>query len=303
MRWRGTLFKVRSWWDLLRVRSQSRSFHAYCIYNRSTSGWDHDHDHDLMTPDSEYMNNASTGIQPPNDVPFHNISGGGASTSRPPSHMLEDTAHSPSLRNGQLPLSLESSAWDLDLFTGMQDLIGTCASAHSFLWAFPESDVFPEPVVYNGHLDEIGGSEGFRNISYASAGLEGPDKDVDQFHVQPTRSQTSSICLELPILQLDDLNIAATEVYGHIDTIPEEGFKAIESFYFAEREGTSHFVTIQVFHAFLELYFEHFDAQFPLLHRSIQQMQHVTWVLLLALAAAGSHYSEIQPAPLVSRAL
>ncbi|KAF5533063.1 hypothetical protein FPHYL_13667 [Fusarium phyllophilum] len=45
-----------------------------------------------------------------------------------------------------------------------------------------------------------------------------------------------------------------------------------------------------------KLYFEYFDSQFPFLHPSRLKDPDLTWILLLAVAAVGSHYSEIQGA-------
>ncbi|KAF5707238.1 hypothetical protein FMUND_11211 [Fusarium mundagurra] len=51
-----------------------------------------------------------------------------------------------------------------------------------------------------------------------------------------------------------------------------------------------------ILHAFVELYFEYFDSQFSFLHPSCFEDPDLPWILLLAVVAVGSHYSEIQGA-------
>jgi hypothetical protein len=51
---------------------------------------------------------------------------------------------------------------------------------------------------------------------------------------------------------------------------------------------------MRLLHCFVELYFEYFDPQFPFLHPSRLEAEDVPWILLVATAAVGSHYSEVQ---------
>jgi hypothetical protein len=50
-------------------------------------------------------------------------------------------------------------------------------------------------------------------------------------------------------------------------------------------------------HAFAELYFEYFDPCLPFLHPVRVERDDLSWILLMAVAAIGSQYSEVRDAP------
>src|SRR5262249_37630631 len=98
---------------------------------------------------------------------------------------------------------------------------------------------------------------------------------------------------EFPEVSSEDLRVSGAEIFGHVPTFPEESYNAIQAFYLAEQQGDGTPLTRQLFHTFLELYLEHFNPQFPFLHTSKLEKNELPWVLMLAITAIGSQYSEM----------
>ncbi|KAF5675188.1 hypothetical protein FHETE_2607 [Fusarium heterosporum] len=93
------------------------------------------------------------------------------------------------------------------------------------------------------------------------------------------------------------LQEAGAEVFGHIHDIPRQAVEGLNKFHKTQQlDGTPVAISQNLLHAFVELYFEYFDTQFPFLHPSRLEDPDLPWILLLATAAVGSHYSEIQGA-------
>ncbi|KAF9773240.1 hypothetical protein IL306_008985 [Fusarium sp. DS 682] len=91
--------------------------------------------------------------------------------------------------------------------------------------------------------------------------------------------------------------MAGAEVFGHIHNIPRKAVEGLNNFYMTQLgDLTPIVIPRDLLHAFVELYFEYFDSQFPFLHPSRLEDPDLPWILLLATAAVGSHYSEIQGA-------
>lgn len=91
--------------------------------------------------------------------------------------------------------------------------------------------------------------------------------------------------------------MAGAEIFGHMHDIPQRAIQGLDNFYRTQRQDkTASTIPGSILHAFVELYFEFFDPQFPFLHLSRMQDMDLPWVLLLAVAAVGSHCSEIQDA-------
>ncbi|RGP79356.1 hypothetical protein FLONG3_2511 [Fusarium longipes] len=104
-------------------------------------------------------------------------------------------------------------------------------------------------------------------------------------------------CLSFPKLQDVSIQIAGTELFGHVHTISQHAITSLNGFYKTQKgDGVMEAVPREILHAFVELYFEYFDSQFPFLHPSTMEDPDLPWILLLATAAIGSHYSEIQGA-------
>ncbi|KAH7018600.1 uncharacterized protein B0I36DRAFT_368606 [Microdochium trichocladiopsis] len=104
-------------------------------------------------------------------------------------------------------------------------------------------------------------------------------------------------CGIFPDVEPDDLQVAEAEMFGHISLVPAAAVKGLHKFYLTQQTGRSMTpIPKCVLRAFLELYFEHFDRQFPCIHPSRVEDPSLSWILLLATTAVGSHYSEMTAA-------
>ncbi|EYB24232.1 hypothetical protein FG05_10654 [Fusarium graminearum] len=104
-------------------------------------------------------------------------------------------------------------------------------------------------------------------------------------------------CLPFPKPQDIGIQMARAELFGHIHDIPQQAIEGLNNFYKTQqRDKFTEAIPHDIVHAFVELYFEYFDPQFPFLHPSRVDDPGLSWLLLLAVAAVGSHYSEIQVA-------
>ncbi|KAG9500597.1 hypothetical protein J7337_009079 [Fusarium musae] len=111
-------------------------------------------------------------------------------------------------------------------------------------------------------------------------------------------------CHQFPEPEAIGLQMAEAELFGHIHEIPQDAVEGLNNFYNTQRrDPTPVAIPKDILHAFVELYFEYFDCQFPFLHPSRMEDPDLPWILLLAVAAVGSHYSEIQGADEYNSAL
>ncbi|RBR23162.1 uncharacterized protein FIESC28_04157 [Fusarium coffeatum] len=134
------------------------------------------------------------------------------------------------------------------------------------------------------------GSEGAVKVGEHSANLllSLPSGDLKPFVCQTCKSfpEPQEACLEM----------VGAEIYGRIQHIPQQASEGSEVFYRGQCYGYPPFLPPPILHAFVELYFEYFDPKFPFLHPSTVEDLEIPWILLLAIAAVGSHYSEIKEA-------
>ncbi|KAF5703330.1 hypothetical protein FMUND_13029 [Fusarium mundagurra] len=142
-----------------------------------------------------------------------------------------------------------------------------------------------------------------------------PHEDVVQHaasvQVGPTYLRPENICSTytqpchpFPEPEAIGMQMAGAEVFGHVHEIPRQAVEGLINFYKTQRrDSTPAVIPRDVLHAFVELYFEYFDSQFPFLHPSRLEDPDLSWILLLAVAAVGSHYSEIQGAEEYNAAL
>lgn len=97
-------------------------------------------------------------------------------------------------------------------------------------------------------------------------------------------------------LQPVDHNVVLTECFGHIDThFPAQHAEIVAYQTHQQRSMALGPLDDRVFHAFIELYFEYFQCQFPFIHPATLS-SHTPWLLLLAVAAVGAQYSTISNA-------
>jgi hypothetical protein len=122
----------------------------------------------------------------------------------------------------------------------------------------------------------------------------------------PSATQTSStdVCPSFPVLQEDELQSAVAELFGYVSKIPSEAYAALREFYVLEHGfDDQNFPHPKLLHAFVELYFEHFDPHLPFIHPNSVETHNLSWILLAAIAATGSQYSEIREASTFSKVL
>ncbi|PTD02610.1 hypothetical protein FCULG_00009031 [Fusarium culmorum] len=116
-------------------------------------------------------------------------------------------------------------------------------------------------------------------------------------HPEHICSSYTKPCLPFPKLQDIGIQMARAELFGHIHDIPQQAIEGLNDFYKTQqRDNFTEAIPHDILHAFVELYFEYFDPQFPFLHPSRVEDPGLSWLLLLAVAAVGSHYTEIQVA-------
>lgn len=183
----------------------------------------------------------------------------------------------------------------------------------------PGHDVMPNMTLNNNEISYDAMATDFNfswTMPWAMEGLELPvdtpnlsmpwnnassstPRDQNYLNPQYICSRHVVPCSPFPEPEALGLEIAGAENYGHLSHIPEQSFEELHVFYRTQQLDPTRSPPIprRVLHAFIELYFEHFDPQFPFLHPSRLEADDVPWILLLATAAVGSHYSELAEAP------
>lgn len=149
----------------------------------------------------------------------------------------------------------------------------------------------PQTLMHNApSLHETGSAPIGHHISTSS----GPVSSHTHLSPQNICSSYTRPCQSFPEPQAISLERAGTEVFGHVHRIPQQAVEGLNNFYKTQTEGAPLIsLPYDIVHAFVELYFEYFDSQFPFLHPSRLEDPDLPWILLLAMAAVGSHYSEI----------
>jgi hypothetical protein len=106
------------------------------------------------------------------------------------------------------------------------------------------------------------------------------------------------LCPSFPIFEKDASQSAGAEVFGHVSRIPAKAYTDVRTFYISERGyDDMSFPQSRLLHVFVELYFEYFDPYMPFLHPVRVERDDLSWILLIAVAAIGSQYSEVRDAP------
>ncbi|EWG55217.1 hypothetical protein FVEG_17474 [Fusarium verticillioides 7600] len=161
----------------------------------------------------------------------------------------------------------------------------------SFPWFMDELELpLDPPNMSQPHEDAVHATSIQAGQAYLSP------ENICSSHTQP--------CHQFPEPEAIGLQMAGAEVFGHIHEIPQDAVEGLNTFYNTQRrDPTPVPIPQDILHAFVELYFEYFDCQFPFLHPSRMEDPDLPWILLLAVAAVGSHYSEIKGADEYNSAL
>lgn len=123
---------------------------------------------------------------------------------------------------------------------------------------------------------------------------------LDQGHHQspgPRSKLKGGRCFEFPVASPEQLQVAETEVFGHMTQLPEHCIRDLRSFYYEQCEtAASSFISTDILHAFVELYLEYPSHTFPFLHISTVRGPDLPWILLIGVAAVGGQYSHMPDA-------
>ena len=161
---------------------------------------------------------------------------------------------------------------------------------------FGQVAAFTPSASLNGTASSVAGASIYEELPEGTSQSHRDPRDTNQNRPRP--------CRAFPKVKDVSLEVAATEMYGHVPYLPKAGTQSMQDFYrFQRQSSTAPFVHDRILHAFIDLYFEHFDPQFPFLHPNRLNDDEVPWILLLAVAAVGSHYSEMIDAPRYNLAL
>ena len=108
---------------------------------------------------------------------------------------------------------------------------------------------------------------------------------------------TSMSGLSFPATVPTDTETLLCENFCHLNAISPTAYEQSKR-YFAHLQGSqiTTFPTIQKFHSFAELYFEHFDQSFPFVHPRQLEQENASWLLLVAVVSIGAQYSSISNA-------
>ncbi|TLD11697.1 hypothetical protein PspLS_11816 [Pyricularia sp. CBS 133598] len=119
-----------------------------------------------------------------------------------------------------------------------------------------------------------------------------PGPSPSAVSASPWRDETQ--CRLFPQTQDIHMQTAEAETFGHVRDVPIRAYEDLRKFYAAQcQDSTSSFIPVRLIQAFIDLYFEYFDPHFPFLHVSRLEAEDLPWILLLATAAIGSYYSEL----------
>ncbi|KIL88334.1 hypothetical protein FAVG1_08413 [Fusarium avenaceum] len=219
---------------------------------------------------------------------------------------LYSSAPAPTNTWYQYQTSAESMyAGDASAFSNLSDsswmLLDPLMGHFSFPWFMEGLEVpFNLPEFPESHLEAQPETQAHSTISTTSDfQTSAPALAPPQAYLNPSKicSSHTRPCRPFPKSQATSTLMAGAEIFGHIHDIPQKAILGLNDFYKTQRQDeTPSTIPESILHAFVELYYEFFDPQFPFLHLSCMQDLNLPWILLLAVAAVGSHYSEIQDA-------
>lgn len=145
------------------------------------------------------------------------------------------------------------------------------------------------------------------NGVFAQAGTSAASRHIDPVDgLGPTPGGKPCASCEddpsFPSLELYDEDILLAEDFRHVSKI--NGHERLAQF-FQEQDpaGDQMFPEARVIHTFVQLYYEHFDFQFPFIHPAMLETGEESWVSVLAVASIGSQYSSISNSEQYSKGL
>ncbi|KAL9562743.1 hypothetical protein ACKAV7_013095 [Fusarium commune] len=137
------------------------------------------------------------------------------------------------------------------------------------------------------------------NCETGAANLPRMSKDgaEDREDIDPTH-----VSISFPTLEPGDLGKATADSFGHTSRISDGAYRQMRQAYERQHRRDTHtssrdeasFPHPDLLHSFVELYFEYFHPNMPIIHVATFEPSPDVWVLLLGMAALGSRYSKIR---------
>lgn len=193
----------------------------------------------------------------------------------------------------------------------------TRASAFPFTWMMQPTQDSHSSYCLSQEMSNVSMPDGRSLISLDTTGSASSAEPRLDSHVSPAvrnsrpqdmspaaRNFPTDVCPSFPVLQEDGLQSANAELFGYVSKVPQGAYAALRDFYVLEHGfDDMSFPHPTLLHTFVELYFEHFDAHLPFIHPNRVERDDLSWILLTAIAATGSQYSEAKEASTFSEVL
>nr|XP_036578930.1 uncharacterized protein CTRU02_11184 [Colletotrichum truncatum]KAF6786313.1 hypothetical protein CTRU02_11184 [Colletotrichum truncatum] len=162
-----------------------------------------------------------------------------------------------------------------------------------------------QPVVTSSSTSHNGAKAQEGSPPVAVSGTDASENGIwDRYGKRCIQPLISRTCPSFPSLQPKDDMMILVEDFSHVSEISNPAYNQIVAFFMAQSlsEGKS-FPEANVIYTFVQLYYEYFDAEYPFIHPVLLEFGDDSWILLLAVAAVGSHYSSISNVEEYSRGL
>ncbi|KAJ5638156.1 hypothetical protein N7490_008035 [Penicillium lividum] len=241
---------------------------------------------------------------------------------------IDDTTREPlsipELPSGPTSLGLSTNVleWPLSnhaAFSGLQDSTVALDMGAEFPWALEYADFFPgsqlaaqypqlEPVAQlesslfpfassaqilpHGDSDETLSQGPFRAQDLRSEG----ERLSPTIRIQDLRQSESLNPSQTLAMQATDDDITIAENFCHVNVPLNTVYESVFAFYEQQHDARfreAPFPNLSVFNSFIQLYYEHFDDQFPFVHPSLLEQADTPWILTLAVASVGCQYTNV----------
>jgi hypothetical protein len=159
----------------------------------------------------------------------------------------------------------------------------------------PEADMYNQPYAAPTKIDDLQ-ERARQSGSELSVDIDSHDSTSLSFlEWHPRRNEN---VVTFPDMSLTSSSILEAEDFGHVDPLEEHKYDEIDKLLRDSNGGTFRpyqfavMPPIHVVNCFIQLYFEKFHPEFPLLHRPTFQTSTQPVLLILAVAATGCRFSK-----------
>jgi len=191
--------------------------------------------------------------------------------------------------------------WMLDEFDNQAD----------FQYGYQEASAaaLASPAGADAHFTSSDSQQGL--VQYGSQenpALKRPRAIQNRMFMQFSHRDMAGPCIDFPSIDPADHDIVLSENFCHVDGKIHLAYKQISDFHSQQRvlhgaQVDTSLPLYNYFHVFIQLYFEYFDPQLPLVHWSVLEAEETSWILYLAIATIGCQYSAITNAQAYHNAL